>query len=176
MAPRILDSHIHLWPSTATSSKDHGWMNPDLFLAKRHGIQEYDAATSSAPVQPVGFVYVETDRYLASPVPDINNDDGPEVQETKLKEWARAPLQELEFLRRVVTGELQEGDGACKEDGGKVKGLVIWAPFHLASGLFGRYMKVARQTLGEEAWGRVVGFRYVSFERFKPSEVGGWGC
>ncbi|KAL1612834.1 L-rhamnono-gamma-lactonase [Paraconiothyrium brasiliense] len=161
MPLRILDSHIHLWPSTATSSTDHGWMTPDLFLAKLHGIQEYDAATASAPVQPFGFVYVETDRYLPSTFLSINSDSSLEEQSERMRDWARAPLQELEFLRRLVEGKVQEGDGASKEDGERLKGLVIWAPFNLPSELFEIYLGLARQKLGEDAWKHVVGFRYL---------------
>ena len=162
MAPlKILDSHIHLWPSTATSSKDHGWMTPELFLAKQHGVREYDAATRSAQVQPTGFVYVETDRYLPSATPDIDTSDSREAEVEKLRAWARAPLEELAFLRRVVTGEVQDGDGAEAGDGQRLKGLVVWAPFHISPELFGLYLEGARETLGAEAWKRVVGFRYL---------------
>ncbi|KAF1971639.1 hypothetical protein BU23DRAFT_569800 [Bimuria novae-zelandiae CBS 107.79] len=159
--PKILDSHIHLWPSTATSSTDHAWMTPGFFLAKQHGIQEYDAATRSAPVQPAGFVYVETDRYIPSSTPDIPAEDAPEAKREKLKSWAKAPLAELAYLRRLVTGEVQEGDGAGEGDGQRAKGLVVWAPFHVSGELFEVYLELAREVLGQQAWGRVVGFRYL---------------
>ncbi|KAL5378170.1 hypothetical protein DPSP01_009282 [Paraphaeosphaeria sporulosa] len=161
MPPTILDSHIHLWPSTATSSQDHAWMTPGLFLARRHGVHDYAAATAAAPVQPAGFVYVETDRYLPSASLSLDAGAGDEEVEEKLSAWARAPLEELAFLRRVVEGDVQEGDGASEGDGEQMKGLVIWAPFHVQERVFGTYLRVARERLGEKAWARVVGFRYL---------------
>lgn len=177
MSPRILDSHIHLWPSTATSSDDHAWMTPGLFLAKRHGVSDYAAATAAgtAQQQPAGFVYVETDRYLPSASLSVAADASAEDTEAQLRAWARAPLEELAFLKRVVEGAGAEGDGAGAEDGEKVKGLVIWAPFLVEERVFGVYLGMARRALGERAWGRVVGFRYVIFfpAGFRSQKGGG---
>ncbi|KAJ4292753.1 L-rhamnono-gamma-lactonase [Kalmusia sp. IMI 367209] len=159
-SPKILDSHIHLWPSTATSPTDHSWMTPGFPLAKQHGITEYDAATASAPI-PSAFIYVETDRHLPSSTPSLSPSDSPSAKAEKIKTWARAPLEELAFLGRLVTGALRDGDGANPGDAPRLKGLVIWAPFHLPSELFSIYLRLAGETLGEEALARVVGFRYL---------------
>lgn len=159
--PKILDSHIHLWPSTATSELDHAWMKPGFILTKRHGIQEYDAATATAAAQPAGFVYVETDRYLQFPTPRaIPPTAHPEDHALQLKIWAHAPLNECAFLRRIVTGAVQSGDGARSEDGQRLKGLVIWAPFHLPRQLFDMYLALAREKLGDAAL-RIVGYRFL---------------
>lgn len=130
-------------------------------LAKRHGIAEYRAATSTSPIQPRGFVYVETDRYLPDPEPLINPASSAEMHEDALRMWAGAALQELAFLRRVVEGRAEPGDGSTGADAELVKGLVIWAPFHLPPSLFSLYLDIAEETLGRAAWGRVVGFRYL---------------
>ncbi|PVI08340.1 hypothetical protein DM02DRAFT_665713 [Periconia macrospinosa] len=162
MQQRILDTHIHLWPSTALSTTDHTWMQPGHKLTRRHGITEYRASTSSSPFQPAGFVYVETDRHLPSLTPESSSPDT--ISDEELKKWARAPLQELEFLRRVVEGSSEdlENDGFDPaSDPELVKGLVVWAPFHLPSAVFDRYLAIAEKTLGEKAWKRVVGFRYL---------------
>ncbi|KAL5401668.1 hypothetical protein PMIN03_011308 [Paraphaeosphaeria minitans] len=163
MPPTILDSHIHLWPSTATSPKDHAWMTPGLPLAKRHGVQDYAAATAAAPVRLAGFVYVETDRHVPSASVDLRPGSslGEGDVEAELRAWARAPLEEFAFLRRVVEGRVQEGDGARGDDGAMLKGMVIWAPFHVQEEVFGTFLRLARDVLGEEAWARVVGFRYL---------------
>ncbi|KAF2677789.1 hypothetical protein K458DRAFT_349594 [Lentithecium fluviatile CBS 122367] len=160
-APKILDSHIHLWPSTATSPSNHTWMTPGHPLAKRHGIADYKAAVASSPVRPVGFIYVETDRHLPSLEPPITDEDGEDARVEELRAWAREPLEELKFLRRIVEGRGEEGDGFAPFDSSLLKGIVIFAPFHLPSPLFQRYLQIAEETLGPLAWERVVGFRYL---------------
>jgi L-rhamnono-1,4-lactonase len=63
MPPKILDTHIHLWPSTALTPKNHAWMtDPPHILTKRHGISDYLRVAPDVD----GFVYVETDRYQIS--------------------------------------------------------------------------------------------------------------
>jgi L-rhamnono-1,4-lactonase len=79
----------------------------------------------------------------------------------KLEIWATEKLEELKFLHRMVDGTSQdlEDDGFAPGDGDRLKGLVIWAPFHLPPPLFKLYLRIARETLGEKAWARIVGFR-----------------
>ncbi|KAH9863758.1 hypothetical protein J1614_009690 [Plenodomus biglobosus] len=159
MAPsRILDSHIHLWPGTATTSKHHGWMSEGHFLAKRHGIQDYIGV---ATPKPWGFVYVETDRYLPSPTPETQGIENDEETREELEIWARQPLEELKFLRRIVEGKCQDGDGFRAEDAELMKGCVVWAPFQLQQSLFKTYLRIAEEVAGPELWRRIVGFRYL---------------
>jgi L-rhamnono-1,4-lactonase len=159
MAPsRILDTHIHLWPSTSVQPSNHGWMTPGHQLAKRHGISDYMAVTDPVPL---GFVYVETDRYLPSPQPDISGNESESEQRRKLQEWAEEPLRELKFLRRLVEGKGQEGDGFERGDVATMKGCVVWAPFNVSKPLFEMYMQMAEEIAGPELWKRVVGFRYL---------------
>jgi L-rhamnono-1,4-lactonase len=161
---RVLDSHIHLWPSTAITSKDHGWMtDPSHFLAKRHGISDYKSVTASSPAGSalVGFIYVETDRYLPSKTPEISPDASKEEVKGKLRDWAKAPLQELEFLRRIVEESPQEGDGFEKGDGDWMKGAVVWAPFNISVAAFNAYVEVAEEVAGPKLWEKIVGFRYL---------------
>lgn len=164
MAPtRILDSHIHLWPSTATTPKDHGWMTPDLFLAKRHGIQDYRTVvqSSNAASSLQGFIYVETDRYLPTKTPKIDPNASKKDTRKILEDWAKAPLDELQFLRRIVEERPEEGDGFKQDDGGLMKGAVVWAPFHLPVFQFETYLELAEEVSGPKLWERVVGFRYL---------------
>ncbi|CBX97734.1 hypothetical protein LEMA_P091430.1 [Plenodomus lingam JN3] len=159
MAPsRILDSHIHLWPGTATTSKHHGWMSEGHFFAKQHGIQDYLAV---ATPKPWGFIYVETDRYLPSPTPPLHGTENEAEQEERLENWAQQPLEELRFLRRIVEDKAQEGDGFQEGDVELMKGCVIWAPFPLAPALFKTFLRIAEGVAGPELWRRVVGFRYL---------------
>lgn len=161
MPPQILDSHIHLWPSTATTPTSHTWMTPSHPLSKLHSTSAYNLATSPSPTPPKAFIYVETDRHLPSPSPSISPSASREEVARELRRWAGAPLEELRFLRRLVTGELEEGDGAEEGDGERMRGVVIWGPFHLPSRIFDIYLEMAEEVLGEEAWSRVVGFRYL---------------
>ena len=82
-------------------------MTPGHPLSKRHGISDYLAITSP---QPAGFIYVETDRYLPSAEPNISDSDSDEDVKGKLKEWAKEPLEEVRFLRRIVEGMPEGGD------------------------------------------------------------------
>lgn len=134
-------------------------MTPNHALARQHGIRDYAAATAPSPVQPSAFVYVETDRYLPSSAP-------PSASPASIEAWAKAPLAELAFLQRMVAGTPQEGDGFDAGDGSRLKGLVIWAPFHLGPDVFEGYVQLAKVVLKgkggvEDAWERVVGFRYL---------------
>jgi L-rhamnono-1,4-lactonase len=147
-------------------------MTPGFFLAKRHGIEEYKVATKSAAVRPSGFIYVETDRYLPSAVPDITDEDVRAISAgesggkqraiiEKLTTWAHEPLEELKFLRRIVEGAPKEGDGFQAQDSDSMVGCVIWAPFHLPTTLFNLYLSIAERVSGPSLWDKVVGFRYL---------------
>ncbi|KAF2853579.1 hypothetical protein T440DRAFT_487463 [Plenodomus tracheiphilus IPT5] len=163
MAPsHILDSHIHLWPQTATTSKHHGWMSEDHFLAKRHGIRDY-LGIVDVELKPWGFVYVETDRYLPSPSPNGIQDHASDAEKKKeLEIWAKQPLEELRFLRRIVEEKGGSGDdGVEAGDGELMKGCVIWAPFHVPPSWFQSYLSLAESVAGPLLWRRVVGFRYL---------------
>jgi L-rhamnono-1,4-lactonase len=161
---KILDSHIHLWPATATSEQNHAWMTPGHFLAKRHGVADYLAVAQPRSAE-FGFVYVETDRYLPAPTPGIGlgaEGDGDEDEmERGLRKWAKEPLDEIRFLRRIVEGTSEEGDGVNGADGGMMRGCVLWAPFHLSPHVFKIYLRIAEITAGSVLWGKVVGFRYL---------------
>jgi L-rhamnono-1,4-lactonase len=157
MSPPILDTHIHLWPSTALSPTNHAWMtDPKHILTKRHGVSDYLATAPSA----TGFIYVETDRYLLSPTPTIHHEA--DEEEAALKTWAREPLSEIAFLRRIVEGNAhEESDGVKRGEEGRMKGVVLFAPFHLSTALFRTYLRIAQETAGPRLWKMVVGFRYL---------------
>jgi L-rhamnono-1,4-lactonase len=76
-------------------------------------------------------------------------------------EWAQEPLSELKFLRRIVERCPQDGDGFTPENAEKMKGCVVYAPFHLPPRLFNAYMVLAREIAGPELWRRVKGWRYL---------------
>jgi hypothetical protein len=132
-------------------------MTPGHLLAKRHGIADYLAVVSPTPA---GFVYVETDRYLPSPAPDIISEDEDSIK-SKLQTWAEEPLEEIRFLKRIVEGQAQESDGVNPGQGALMKGCVIYAPFHVSPHIFQTYLHIAQEVAGPELWNKVVGFRYL---------------
>jgi L-rhamnono-1,4-lactonase len=164
----ILDAHIHLWPSTATSATDHTWMTPSHPLAKRYGISDYMAAAVPAPA---GFIYVETDRALPGSSPHVTSTASEDEARSALESWAAAPLDEIRFLRRVAEESPHAGDGFEAGDGKRMKGVVLWAPFHVPAALFQTYLRLAEDVAGPALWARVVGFRFL-LQGKREGEVG----
>jgi L-rhamnono-1,4-lactonase len=132
-------------------------MTPGNFLAKRHGIADYLAVANP---KPEGFVYVETDRYLPSSAPDLPKDNDWEYRRI-IELWAKEPLEEIRFLRRIVEGKTEEGDGVKGDHGSLMKGVVLYAPFHFNGLHLRAYMDMAEEVAGPKLWSRVVGFRYL---------------
>ncbi|KAL2175749.1 uncharacterized protein P884DRAFT_204984 [Thermothelomyces heterothallicus CBS 202.75] len=159
MPPPIIDSHIHLYPSSEVSSL--AWCTPDHPLAGQRSVSEFLAAattgssssSSSSPADPsggggggvplAGFVVVEVDR----------KNDGS-------RDWA-GPLQEVAWMRRLVTGQPRPGEGHSAEDARLCLGLVPWAPVASGPAELGRYLEEAEKEAGPETWRRVKGFRYL---------------
>ncbi|KAK7557076.1 hypothetical protein IWX50DRAFT_242072 [Phyllosticta citricarpa] len=141
--PRILDSHIHLWPASAANEDGHTWMTPDAPLTRPYLLSDYLTTTHGAPI--VGAVFVETDRRL-TPVDD-------EADEATILTRCAGPLDEMAWLRSLV-----EHDDTGRE---MLWGLVPWAPFDATPAAFQRYLDAAEKTTGAAAWARVRGWRYL---------------
>jgi len=133
-------------------------MTPGHHLSKRHGISDYLAIASP---QPAGFIYVETDRYLASAEPSIQDSDSDEEVKEKLRQWAKEPLEEVRFLGRIVERMPEEGDGFTPEESGKMKGCVVYAPFHLPPKIFTIYLDLVKTLAGPQLWKCIKGWRYL---------------
>ena len=133
-------------------------MTPNHALAKRHGISDYLAAAAPAPT---GFIYVETDRALPASSPHVTSIASAAEARHALESWAAAPLDEIRFLRRIAEESPQEGDGFAAGDGTRLKGVVLWAPFHVPAALFQTYLRLAEDEAGPALWARVVGFRFL---------------
>ena len=138
--PRIIDSHIHLWPASASNESGHRWMTPGFILSKEHVLSNYFSVASS---EVDGIVYVETDRRLEDPT------------SSSLETWAAQAIKELQFLKSIVEGEY----GA--KDAEMLKGIVPWAPLHKGKDVFEEWMSLAEKTMGKQTWGRVKGFRFL---------------
>jgi L-rhamnono-1,4-lactonase len=147
---RILDSHIHLWPANAANPQSHGWMQDGAHLTRQYSIQDYLSATASASgnYNLMGFVYVETDRFI----------DRDENKKEDISQWAAEPLRELAFLRRIIDGKPEKGEGFDASQSRLLKGIVAWAPLDRGLDVFQEYIKIAEEVVGS---GRIKGFRFL---------------
>ena len=144
MAPSsLIDSHIHLWPEDASNENGHSWMTPGMPLARQHLLTDYYQASEQEPTAEVkGVVYVETDRRHDAPSEDLAT-------------WAKGPLDEVKFVRKIVEGEYRERDSMM------LLGIVLWAPMDQKPEVLGEWLRLAEETAGSETWKRVKGFRFL---------------
>lgn len=143
----IIDSHVHLWPVETANLDGHTWMPPGMPIAKAHLPPDYMAATEMSEsddldVEVQGLVFIESDVRYDIPVGDISM-------------WARGPLGEMTFVRKIVQGEY--GDRASKS----MVGIVPWAPMDQPTTVLKEYLDLAKDKAGENTWNRVKGFRYL---------------
>ncbi|KAK6438747.1 L-rhamnono-gamma-lactonase [Oleoguttula sp. CCFEE 5521] len=144
----LIDSHIHLWPSTASNEDAHSWMTPGMPLAKPHLLSDYLIATQGKATNTAsnptveGVIYVETDRALLTPTSDLST-------------WAAEALKEITFLRYIVSGDYGP------EANSKLLGIVLWAPMDQPTPILLAWLKLAEQTAGPDTWKRVKGFRFL---------------
>ncbi|KAH7325993.1 hypothetical protein B0I35DRAFT_474699 [Stachybotrys elegans] len=146
----IIDSHVHIWPSSATDS--HTWMTPDNPLRSAHSVEQYREATKTAPSL-LGFLFVEVDRKHDS-------------------ETAWDPqLDELAFVSRVATGQPRDAaaDGHTPEDAALCLGMIPWAPLPLGVEAMEKYLDRVKEVAGD-AWPKIKGFRYLLQD--KPDGTG----
>lgn len=144
----IIDSHIHLYPASELSTL--AWCTPESPLAGQRSVAEYRAATDGSPAQGrlKGFVFLETDRKTDEASPDPASG------------W-KYPLMEVDWLRRIATGEPREGEGHAAADAALCLGIVPWAPMPAGEEALQRYIAAVRETAGPRAWDKVKGFRYL---------------
>ncbi|TID26617.1 hypothetical protein E6O75_ATG01110 [Venturia nashicola] len=169
----ILDSHIHLWPSSAANNESHAWMKEGDHLAKQYSISDYLAASSPSPADAAsyevkGFVYVETDRRYRKELAE-----GEDVSDFK---WAGQCCAENAFLMRIIRGTPAEGvdEGFDWETAKMMRGCVLWAPVDRGLDVFRKWLDLGNW-MGLK-W--VKGFRYllqgirdkVEFERLVMDE------
>jgi len=150
MAIPIIDSHIHLFPEAELPTLS--WWTPESQLNSRRSVEDFRAQAGSPP-QLQGFVFIEVDR---------KNDDS--------KDWT-APLQEIEWLRRIVTGEPRAGEGHTAEDAKLCLGIIPWAPVVLGPDQLEKYLAQAEEKAGP-AWAKVKGFRYLLQDKPNGTAIG----
>ncbi|KAG9229031.1 hypothetical protein BJ875DRAFT_388200 [Amylocarpus encephaloides] len=149
----IIDSHIHLYPSSELSTL--AWCTPASPLSKQHSIAEYATATGR-PSNLEGFIFLETDRK--------SHLDGPEGWDL--------PLVEVDWLRRIATDQPKEGEGHEVGNGKLCLGIVPWAPVPAGEEAMEKYVKAVEERAGA-AWGKVKGFRYLVQDKAKGTMLEG---
>lgn len=162
--PRIIDSHVHLWPESMSNEEGHEWMTKGMPLAKEHLLSAYYAASdqSNAAVSETvveGVIYVETDVKYDQPSGELST-------------WAKGPLEEIKFLRAIVEGEFGERDSQM------LLGIVAWAPMDQPPHVLEEWLSLVEETAGPKTWQRIKGFRFLvqaihdqsKFERLVLSE------
>lgn len=147
----IIDSHIHLFPESELDTL--AWNTPTNPLYKQHSLDEYTAATSSAPSLE-GFIFLETDRK--------NDLKGGELDGSG---W-EMPLKEVSWLKRIALGQPLEGEGHAAEHAKLCKAIIPWAPIPSGEKVLERYVKEVERE-AEGSWGLVKGFRYLVQDKEK---------
>lgn len=164
--PPIIDSHIHLYPTSALDTL--AWCPPSHPLHAQHSIDQYLASTSpslsSSTPNPDpslhGFIFIEADR-KSSLHPTSPSSSTPN-QEDQTSGWTH-PLSELTFASRIRHGTPlpNESHFHSRTQAPLLLGIVPWAPIPLGAAGMTSYVSRARATVGAEAWGLVKGFRYL---------------
>lgn len=145
----VIDSHIHLWPLSEVSS-----LSREQPEEQQRSVSDYKGAVAKSTPSLLGYVFIEADRK--------NNHPEPNGEADEEKSW-EAPLQEVRWMRRLVTQETKEDDGVIdiEEDHKLCLGLVPWAPMARGPEVLERYLTRAQKEAGEETWKKVKGFRYL---------------
>ncbi|OAL47362.1 hypothetical protein IQ07DRAFT_573327 [Pyrenochaeta sp. DS3sAY3a] len=152
MAHPVFDSHVHLWPASAAHSTSHKWMELGGPLTRQYSSTDYLA---SCPSQPIGYVYVETDRTLG-----VVPKDSQSISSDEWIAYVQQPFEEIKYLRRIVeqNGTLEDNNPGNSH---LLKGIVLWAPLQATPEAFSEYLKEAEREAGPIMWNRVKGFRFL---------------
>jgi L-rhamnono-1,4-lactonase len=152
----IIDSHIHLYPSSEISTL--AWCGPGNPICHQHSLTEYAAGTKSHP-SIEGFIFVETDR-----IHDLEKgiEDG--------SGW-KYPLMEVDWLRRIATGTPKPGEGHEAHHKKLCLAIVPWAPLPSGVEALERYVEMVRERAGE-SWLKIRGFRYLVQDKKEGTMLG----
>ena len=158
----IIDSHIHLYPSSELSTL--AWCTPTNPLNSQHSLDEYAAATGS-PRSLEGFIFLETDRKH-----DL------ESGEKDGSGW-EMPLMEVEWLKRIALGKPRKGEGHTEEQKKLCLAIIPWAPVPSGGEVLERYLKEVEKH-AEGSFAKIQGFRYLVQDKergtmLKPGFVDG---
>lgn len=141
----IIDSHIHLFPSSELDTL--AWCEPSNPLYKQQSLEEYEAATG-APPSLEGFIFLETDRKHDL---ELGEKDG--------SGW-EMPLMEVEWLKRIALGTPKSGEGHTAEHAKSCLAIIPWAPLPSGEDVLERYVNEVEKH-AEGSFAKVRGFRYL---------------
>ncbi len=112
--PPIIDSHIHLYPSSALPTL--AWCPPSHPLHAQHSIDQYLASTPIPNPSLHGFIFIEADRHssLHSAPPSTP------AAEDRHPGWEH-PLQELSFATHLLR------DTSPNSHPPRLLGIIPWA-------------------------------------------------
>ena len=142
----VVDSHIHLFPQSELDSL--AWCKEGHPLRTQCSVQQYHEAVellSQIPQYKLkGYVFVETDRKS-----HLDTEDG----------W-NAPLEEFDWIERIVTGNPRPGEDHGSEDAEVCLAIILWAPVALGADAMERFLtKVRERSAG--GLELLKGFRYL---------------
>jgi len=146
----LIDSHIHLWPESELETL--AWYTTDSPLGGRRSVEEFRSTTGS-DINLKGFVFIEADR---------KNDES--------KDW-NAPLQEVDWVRRIAAGQPKEGEGHSADDAKLCLAIIPWAPVVLGVDQLEKYITAVENAAGP-AWNKVKGFRYLLQDKPNGTALG----
>jgi len=146
----LIDSHIHLWPESELETL--AWYTTDSPLGGRRSVEEFRTTTGS-DINLKGFVFIEADR---------KNDES--------KDW-NAPLQEVDWVRRIAAGQPKEGEGHSADDAKLCLAIIPWAPVVLGVDQLEKYITAVENAAGP-AWNKVKGFRYLLQDKPNGTALG----
>lgn len=179
----MIDSHIHLWPGSASNSTSHTWMTPQSMpLAREHLLHSYVAAASQIVSMPssqhleihaeASHVKTTESRSTASSVIPASEEHireqqtQPHLLGVVYVETDRALLDtKSEHPEERYTHPLQEivflRNLITSSPHSLVLAIIPWAPIDEGPTGLLHYLALAKQTAGDETWSKVVGFRYL---------------
>ncbi|POS86899.1 hypothetical protein EPUL_001667 [Erysiphe pulchra] len=150
----IIDSHIHLYPSTELD--DIAWFSTSSPLHQQQSIDQYVSATKSIPphLSHAGFIFLEVDRKhdLSALGPDDNYSG-----------W-EMPLKEVEFAKRVALGIPLTGEGHSAAQAKLCRAIIPWAPVPCGEHVLDQYLIQVKKHAGE-SFSKIRGFRYLVHDK-----------
>ncbi|OWP04403.1 hypothetical protein B2J93_7946 [Marssonina coronariae] len=152
----IVDSHIHLYPSSELEQLS--WCSAGHPLYGQRSLDEYAEATGS-PASLAGFVFLETDRKHDL---TLGADGG--------SGW-EMPLAEVAWLKRIALGTPRDGEGHSEEQKKLCLAIVPWAPVPSGGDVLERYVGEVEQHAGQ-SFGKIKGFRYLVQSRPRGTMLG----
>ncbi|KAI6247366.1 L-rhamnono-gamma-lactonase [Erysiphe necator] len=152
----IIDSHVHLYPSTELN--DITWFPTTSSLYQQYSLDDYlkilDTKSPTYSLSFTGFIFLEVDRRQDFSTLDAENE---------VKNW-EIPLREVEFAKRVALGTPLPGEGHSAEQAKLCRGIIPWAPIASGEQVLERYLLHVKNHAGD-SFSKIRGFRYLVHDK-----------